>query len=492
MMAIGEVEINPGAAGSRPIRVNFAELGLPAGEGYFVYEFWSQKVLGHLRDGITLALPPHTSKLLSIRPVPHNPWVVATDLHVSQGGVELREVKWDTSTSTLSGVAQRPGEKGNLVIYLPHEFEVKEAQLDGKSVPLPARDGEVLKLPVSFDGKPVRWDVSFTATGKKRLQSWEQKGQILAPGFAGTLSKYRISAPDAVKLPDGRLRLYVWGVEKKHYIYAAEASAADPYHWKLLKSEPMLGPDPTGKLRDVGASFPFVVPRSGAPWLMYYAMWGSWAKRGELSNRTGLAVSNDEGVSWEVLKEPLLPLGAAGEFDAGITGSVCVLQTAPEKYQMWYTAGERYQDIEGFHRGIVHIGHATSRDGIEWTKTPRPVLSPRLDAVTPFEAVVSKPCVLLIDGTYHMWMSVYSMSGKGYRIGYARSKDGVNWERFADEEILPLKLKGFETKTQFYPNVIEMGDELWMFYAANVPGGTGIGLATMPKSGLSPAPDKGR
>jgi hypothetical protein len=67
------------------------------------------------------------------------------------------------------------------------------------------------------------------------------------------------------------------------------------------------------------------------------------------------------------------------------------------------------------------------------------------------------------------------------------SKDGVNWERFADEEILPLKPKGFETKTQFYPNVIEMGDELWMFYAANVPGGTGIGLATMPKSELSSA-----
>ena len=47
---------------------------------------------------------------------------------------------------------------------------------------------------------------------------------------------------------------------------------------------------------------------------------------------------------------------------------------------------------------------------------------------------------------------------------------------------------GFETKTQFYPNVIEMGDELWMFYAANAPGGTCIGFATMPKAALSQAP----
>ena len=96
-----------------------------------------------------------------------------------------------------------------------------------------------------------------------------------------------------------------------------------------------------------------------------------------MSSRTapGLAISDDEGVHWKVLKEPLLPLGKPGEYDAGVTSSVAVLRTGPQAYQMWYTAGERYAILDwittGFKRGIVHIGHAVSRDGIEWVKSQK-------------------------------------------------------------------------------------------------------------------------
>ena len=83
-----------------------------------------------------------------------------------------------------------------------------------------------------------------------------------------------------------------------------------------------------------------------------------------------------------------------------------------------------------------------------------------------------------------MWLSVYRMEGKGYRLGYARSKDGVSWQRSFDKEILPLTPDGFDSVNQSYPNVIEMGDELWMFYVGNSFGATGIGWATMNKSGL--------
>jgi hypothetical protein len=140
----------------------------------------------------------------------------------------------------------------------------------------------------------------------------------------------------------------------------------------------VLGPSPTGNINDKGPSFPWVIRQEDGTWLMYYVTWGSWAPPDELSNRTGLAISNDEGIHWKVLKEPLLPLGTQGEHDAGVTGSVAVLQIGLQTYQMWYTAGERYAILDwispGFKRGIVHIGHAVSRDGIEWVKTRKPVL----------------------------------------------------------------------------------------------------------------------
>jgi len=105
--------------------------------------------------------------------------------------------------------------------------------------------------------------------------------------------------------------------------------------------------------------------------------------------------------------------------------------------------------------------------------------------VEPFEALVSKPSVLLIDGVYHMWFSVFAMSDVGYRLGYARSRDGINWERFHDREIIPLSPGEFDSKNQSYPFVVDMGSQLWMFYTGDEFGATGIGLATLDKDKLS-------
>ncbi|MBM3775568.1 MAG: hypothetical protein FJW37_10450 [Acidobacteria bacterium] len=328
--------------------------------------------------------------------------------------------------------------------------------------------------------------------GFARTQPWTKRGLVLAPGFAGAFSAGLLSAPCVVPLENGRLRMYFWGREAAkpgapalNYIYAAEASTADPLRWSLVRPEPLLGPSPGGNVSNLGPSFPWVLPRQDSPWLMYYCAWGSWAPPVELSNRASLAISEDQGVTWKVLRDPLLPLGKRGSFDGGLTGSVCVLRTAPDQYRMWYTAGERYEIFDGAKRGIVHIGYAASRDGLQWAPAKKPLLSPRLDNVTPYEAVVSKPSVLRLGGTYHMWLSVFAMQGKGYRLGYARSRDGLRWERSLDQEILPLTPGGFDSINQSYPNVIEAGDELWMFYAGDRFGSTGIGLATLKKSALA-------
>jgi hypothetical protein len=329
------------------------------------------------------------------------------------------------------------------------------------------------------------------------FQPWVKRGVVITPGFAGPRSTQRMSAPSVVKLKNGRLRMYFWTMgrpeanadpksEPFHYIFAAEASPANPFHWELVKPEPMLGPSPTGNIRDRGPSFPWVVPRDDGPWLLYYGAWGTWAPPRDLSNRTGLATSKDQGLTWEVVNETVLPLGKPGSIDAGLTGSVDVMRTGPQSYMMWYTAGERYQMVGDVYRGIVHIGMARSKDGLTWEKLPEPALRARLEAVPEFEAVVSKPSVLLIDGTYHMWFSIFDMKSKGYRLGYATSPDGVHWNRAFDRQILPLTADGFDSQNQSYPNVIDMGEQLWMFYTGNSFGATGIGLATLDKSALRP------
>ena len=338
---------------------------------------------------------------------------------------------------------------------------------------------------------------------QQAFQLWEKKGRILAPGFAGPRSAKLVSMPSVVKLKNGRLRMYVWtageGERQPHhwrdpfnYIYAVEASPDNSYSWELVTQEPVLGPASEGNIRDLGVVSPWVVRRDDGPWLMYYGCWGTWTPPNGRGARTALAVSHDEGITWEVIKEPLLPLGEPGDIDAVLTGSVCVLRVGPERYQMWYTAGQRFHLLGDMGTLIVHTAYATSRDGIKWVKSRTPALSPRLDKVDPFESVVSKPCVLIVDGIYHMWFSVHPMrrslepSGvRGYRLGYGRSADGIHWKRFYDVEILSLAPGGFDSRHQSYASVVEMGDELWMFYTGDSYGATGIGLATLKKSELN-------
>ena len=327
--------------------------------------------------------------------------------------------------------------------------------------------------------------LSASAHAAKPFQPWVKQGRILPPGFAGQESTRRLSAPSVVKLKNGRLRMYFWAIGKSgsQFVFAAECETKSPTKWHMVSKQPMLGPDRSGNLRNQGPSFPFVVRRDDGPWLMYFCSWGSWAKAGELSNRTSMAISKDKGLTWKVIKEPLLPLGGKGTFDAGMTGSVCVIRD-DERYQMWYTAGERYLQLRTGKRGIVHLGYCTSKDGLAWNRYPKAVMSPRLKKAEPFEAVVSKPSVLKLKDGYHMWFSSYSLKGRGYQLAYASSKDGIRWKRALGKRILELTPKGFDSRNQSYPNVIEVGDELWMYYVGNYFGNTGIGWAKMKKSDL--------
>ncbi len=345
-------------------------------------------------------------------------------------------------------------------------------------------------------------------------QQWQKRGVIAAPGFAGPQSSAFVSSPSVIRLENGRLRMYVWVADGappwlngRHLIVAAEADPADPFTWEVVASEPMLGPDPASAIRDRGVGFPYVLPRDDAPWLMFYGTWGGdWQATQQLANRTGLALSHDEGLTWAVVDEDLLPSGTAGSFDAGAIPSVGVVRNAPDDYLLWYTAAEKYVRFGPVNQGLLHIGGARSRDGLQWEAFDDPVLLARVDAVDPYEACLARPAVIKLDGVYHMWLGVYDMApgnrpsaqtgldasrealiretSGSYRLEYARSTDGVTWTRFADQPVIPLTPGGFDSTSQTYASVVDMGDELWLFYTGDGLGSTGVGLATLDKAQL--------
>lgn len=74
--------------------------------------------------------------------------------------------------------------------------------------------------------------------------------------------------------------------------------------------------------------------------------------------------------------------------------------------------------------------------------------------------------------------SLNYMSGAGsYRIGHATSKDLVNWHRSSDPFPLNPGTKAWDSDMVAYPNVIKLGSELILFYSGNGVGETGVGVA---------------
>jgi predicted GH43/DUF377 family glycosyl hydrolase len=336
-------------------------------------------------------------------------------------------------------------------------------------------------------------------------QNWVKRGVILQPGFAGAASSHFVSSPSVVRLEDGRLRMYVWvangtppWLNGHHIVIAVENEAANPHSWRVVSKGAMVGPDPSSPIRDRGVGFPYVLPRDDGPWLMYHGTWGGdWTKKRELLNRLGLAVSHDKGLTWKVEKENLLPSGAPGSFDAGAIPSATVLRVSRDDYLMWYTTAEKYLRFGETNQGIMHLGLARSRDGVAWSKLDQPAMRAREGAAEPYEACLARPAVLKLDGVYHMWFGVYDMApgsragasggatGSGsYRLEYARSSDGLTWTRFPDQPVLPLTPGAFDSTSQTYASVVEMGEEIWLFYTGDGLGTTGVGLATLKKSEL--------
>lgn len=129
---------------------------------------------------------------------------------------------------------------------------------------------------------------------------------------------------------------------------------------------------------------------------------------------------------WSVYPyNPLLQPGAKGTWDAGALGSMTVLKVG-EVFHLYYEAWGIRSDIAEDYNSL-QIGHATSKDGLHWTKDPaNPVLPKGILGAWDSDGTWD-PFVLFEDGVFKMWY------GGGMEQhcdwGYAVSADGMHFEK---------------------------------------------------------------
>jgi len=66
------------------------------------------------------AINPHSAKIFAIHQAKAIPTLLSSSFHITQGGVEIKQFKFDPQANSLHISLEKQGEnKGNLYIYLP-------------------------------------------------------------------------------------------------------------------------------------------------------------------------------------------------------------------------------------------------------------------------------------------------------------------------------------------------------------------------------------
>lgn len=136
-------------------RLEWGVLGLEPDEPRLVREFWTGETLG-VRSGVTTAMvPAHSVRLYALWPLLGRPQFVGTDLHLSQGLVELAGLSWDEGEGRLAGrLVRAPGIEGRVYLHLPPAWETVSS-----SAPLRRESGGLWSLPVRFEEKALDWEI---------------------------------------------------------------------------------------------------------------------------------------------------------------------------------------------------------------------------------------------------------------------------------------------------------------------------------------------
>lgn len=145
-------------------------------------------------------------------------------------------------------------------------------------------------------------------------------------------------------------------------------------------------------------------------------------------------------------------------------------------FDMWYGSTLKWDAGNG---EMLHvIQHATSEDGNNWR---------RVGLAVPYQLglaqAFSRPTTVRnSSGDFEMWFSLRSGAGEKYRIGYARSEDGINWTLDLNSVGIDVSPIGWDSEMIEYPFVFDHKGARYMLYNGNGYGITGFGLAILESS----------
>jgi hypothetical protein len=227
----------------------------------------------------------------------------------------------------------------------------------------------------------------------------------------------------------------------------------------------VLAPGPLGHFDDHGVYASSIVDLGGGRLRLYTTGWNPGLRSPLFYTSAGVAESDDFGKTFRRGQAPILQ---RTEVDPWMVSQPSVRREG-ELWRMWYISGLGWEDVDGRLVSRYHIKYGESDDGLTWRRDGRVAID-----LVEGERNIARACVVHSRGAYEMW---YSRAGDaGYALGYARSSDGITWERLDGQAGLD-PAPGEWDEVVAYPWVVECGASRYLFYNGRGFGRDGFGLA---------------
>jgi hypothetical protein len=303
---------------------------------------------------------------------------------------------------------------------------------------------------------------------------WEKKGLIFNVDGQSPWNKTHAQVPVVDVLSD-RLRVYYASrnSEGKSNVSYIEVEKSNPQNILFENTTALFQLGKPGTFDDSGI-MPSCIINVGSKKYLYYIGWTT-RQTVPFQNAVGLAVSEDGGKTFRKISEG--PIITVNHIEPYFSGTSYVLYDE-NLFKMWYLSCVKWELIDEKQEPVYNIKYAESTDGINWKQTGK-VAIPLLED----EGGLVSASVIKHDNGYKMWFGKRKKSDyrdnadNSYRIGYAESGNGADWERKDGMAGIDVSAAGWDSQMISYPYVFDNNGTLMMLYNGNGFGKTGFGYA---------------
>lgn len=297
--------------------------------------------------------------------------------------------------------------------------------------------------------------------------NWDKLGLVFNPEGKFSWAKDHALQPTPLVMAD-RVRIYSGfrdeaGVSRVGFV---DHDINDLRKILAVSQYPVLDIGMPGAFDENGV-VPCRLLRVGKKTYLYYAGY-QLGQKVKFTVYGGLAISEDGGQSFTRSSTVPITDRTDGEELFRVIHSVI---EADGRFKAWYGAGNRFIDIDGKPFPTYNIRYMESDDGIKgWSNS-----CASLDFKDEDEYRVARPWVMYDEGIYKLFYYIATKK-TGFRLEYAESRDGINWENCRGLGIEKCP-DGFDSEMISYPSAFRANEDLYVIYNGNEYGRYGYGIA---------------